>query len=180
MHYRMEIRVISARKLVISWDLEDQSKRCKRAVNCLLASCKCKAESEPIRKKSGVMLVHLVPDTVAELGRQAGTRDMDGTAQPALLPGPSSSNTGRYSNTNAGWSVATTVPSSNHTSDTVSQLHSRSRSIQSSWSWDQQAGMIAPLSVQPGRDSTAAVQRNLISPATGQSIRNTPRNQRTS
>ena len=26
-----------------TWDLEDQSKRCKRVVNCLLAGCKCKA-----------------------------------------------------------------------------------------------------------------------------------------
>ena len=53
-----------------SWDLEDQSKRCKRAVNCLLAGCQCKAENEPIRNKSGVMPVHPVLDTVAELGRQ--------------------------------------------------------------------------------------------------------------
>ena len=91
------------------WDLEDQSKRCKRVVNCLLASCKCKAENEPIRNESGVMPVHLVPDTVAELGRQTGTRDMDGTVQLALLPGPSSSNTGPYSNTAAWLSPTTTL-----------------------------------------------------------------------
>ena len=71
-----------------SWDLEDQSKTCKRAVNCLLDSCKCKAENEPIRNESGVMSVHLVPDTVAELGRQTGTRDMGGTVQPAMLRAP--------------------------------------------------------------------------------------------
>ena len=100
-----------------SWDLEDQSKRSKRAVNCLLAGCKCKAESKPITNKSGVMPVYLVPDTVAELGRRAGTRDMDGTAQPALLMGPSSSNTGRYSNTAAGLSTPTTSASSNHTAN---------------------------------------------------------------
>ena len=95
------------------------------------------------------MLLHLVPDTVVELGRQTGTRDMDRTAQPALLPGPSSSNTGQYSNTTAGLSAAATSASSNHTPDTVSQLHSKSGSIQSSWSGDRQAGMIAALSVQP-------------------------------
>jgi len=43
---------------------------------------------------------------------------------------------------------------------------------------EQQAGMIAALSVQPGRASTAAVQSNLISPATGQSTRNTRRRNR--
>ena len=104
---------------------------------------------------------------------------MDGTAQPALLPGCSSSNTGRFSNTAAGLSAATTAASSNHTPDTVSQLHSKSRSIQSSWSWDRQVGMIPALSVQPERDSTAAVQSNLISPATSQSTRNTLRRNRT-
>ena len=43
---------------------------------------------------------------------------------------------------------------------------------------DQQAGMMAALSVQPGRASTAAVQSNLISTATGQSTRNTRRRNR--
>ena len=43
---------------------------------------------------------------------------------------------------------------------------------------DQQAGMIAALSVQPGHASTAAVQSNLISPATSQSTRNTRRRNR--
>ena len=38
--------------------------------------------------------------------------------------------------------------------------------------------MIAALSVQPGLDSTAAVQSNLISPATGQSTRDTRRRNR--
>ena len=35
--------------------------------------------------------------------------------------------------------------------------------------------MIATLSVQPGLDSTSVVQSNLISPATGQSTRDTRR-----
>ena len=34
-----------------SWDIEDQSKKCKRAANCLLASCECRGESEPIREE---------------------------------------------------------------------------------------------------------------------------------
>ena len=42
-----------------SWDLEDQSKKCKKAVNCLLASCKCKGESEPIRDERVDLPVHL-------------------------------------------------------------------------------------------------------------------------
>ena len=43
---------------------------------------------------------------------------------------------------------------------------------------DQQAGRSTALSVQPGRASTAAVQSNLVSPATGQSTRNTRRRNR--
>ena len=43
---------------------------------------------------------------------------------------------------------------------------------------DQQAGMIPALPVQPERASTAAVQNNLISPATSQSTRNTRRHHR--
>ena len=101
-------------------------------MNCLLAGCECKGESEPIRDERGDLT--LPPDTVAELGRQAGNRDTAGAIPPTLIPGPSSSNTGRYSNTAAGLSAAATSASSNHTTDTVSQLHSRPRRIQSSWS----------------------------------------------
>ena len=43
---------------------------------------------------------------------------------------------------------------------------------------DQQAGVITALPVQPGRASTAAVQSNPISPANGQSTRNTSRRNR--
>ena len=117
-----------------SWDLEDQSKKCKKAVNCLLASCKCKGESEPIRDERVDLPVHLPPDMVAELGRQAGTRDPAGAIPPALITGRSSINTGRYSNTAAGLNTVATTASSNHTTDTVSQFHRKSRRIQSSWS----------------------------------------------
>ena len=43
---------------------------------------------------------------------------------------------------------------------------------------DQQAGVIAALPVQPGRAGTPAVQSNPISPANGQSTRNTRRRNR--
>ena len=43
---------------------------------------------------------------------------------------------------------------------------------------DPQAGMIAALPVQPERATTAAVQNNSISPAIGQSTRNTRRSNR--
>ena len=110
------------------------------------------------------MPLHPVPDNVTELGRQTGTRDMEGTVQPALVPGSSRSTMGRYGNTAALLSTTTTAASSNYTPDAVSQLCSKSRSIQSSRSSDRQAGMIATLSVQPGLDSTSVVQSNLISP----------------
>ena len=38
-----DIAPVSYEEYNTSWDLEDQSKRCKRVVNCLLAGCKCKA-----------------------------------------------------------------------------------------------------------------------------------------
>ena len=59
---------------------------------------------------------------------------MDGIVQSALVPGPSSGTTGQYGNTAA--RTTTTAASSNHTPDTVSQLHSKSKSIQSSRSSD--------------------------------------------
>ena len=70
-----DITPVSYEEYDDSWDLEDQSKKCKRAANCLLARCECKGESEPIRDERGYLPVHLPPNTVAELGRQAGTRD---------------------------------------------------------------------------------------------------------
>jgi hypothetical protein len=89
-----------------SWDLEDQLKKCKKAANCLLASCDCRGESEPIRDEREDMPVHLPPHTVAELGRRVGTIDAAGARHPALIPSLSSSDTGRYSNTAAGLSTA--------------------------------------------------------------------------
>jgi len=119
-----------------SWDLEDQSKRCKRSVNCLLVSCRCRRETaaiEPIRNESGddvitvessrnlTMPVHVLPDSAAEQGRQARTKDTYVTVKPVLIPDPSSNDTSRYSITTAGLSTDTTAASSNHTQDIVSQ-----------------------------------------------------------
>ena len=114
-----DITPVSYEECDASWDLEDQSKKCNRAVNCLLASFECKGKSEPIRDERGDLPVHLPPDMVAELGRQAGTRDAARAIHPALIPGPSSSNTGWYSNIAVVLSATATTASSNHTTDTV-------------------------------------------------------------
>ena len=55
-HGLQDMVPVSYEEYVTSWDLEDQSKRCKRAINCLLATCRCKRETakiEPIRNESG-------------------------------------------------------------------------------------------------------------------------------
>ena len=52
-----------------SWDIEDQSKKCKRAANCLLASCECRGESEPIREEKGELPVLLSTGAEAEMSR---------------------------------------------------------------------------------------------------------------
>ena len=41
-----DITPVSYEEYEDSWDLEDQSKKVKRAANCLLASCECNGESE--------------------------------------------------------------------------------------------------------------------------------------
>ena len=123
-----DITPVSYEEYDDSWDLEDQSKKCKKAANCLLASCDCRCKSEPIIDEREDMLVHLPPNTVAELGRKAVA------VHPALIQSLSSSNTGRYSNTAAGLSAAATYDSSNPTTGTVSQLNRKSGRIQSSWS----------------------------------------------
>ena len=75
-----------------SWDLEDQSKKCKRAANCLLASCECRGEVEPIREEEGDLAVILSTDGETETGRRAGTI----TAARAT-PSLGSDHPGRYS-----------------------------------------------------------------------------------
>ena len=71
-----------------SWDLEDQSKKCKMAVNCLLVGCGCKIETakiEPIRREKGDDVstaessqtwtppVHAITDVAAAQGKRAET-----------------------------------------------------------------------------------------------------------
>jgi len=137
---------VSYEEYETSWDLEDQSKRCKRKINCLLVSCRWKRETatiEPIRKESGddVSTVessqiptrpgHVLPDTTTAQGKRARTQYTGVMVQPALIPGPSSNNTGRYNDTSAGSGAKTTVASS---TDAVSQSTRKTRRRNRSWS----------------------------------------------
>ena len=134
-----------------------------------MASCECRGECEPISEEKGDLPVHLPLGTVAEMDRQAGTRNADrkpfrdevgdmlvrlppGTGaemdrrdrtinaaraiHPTTTLGPCSDSTGRYRDTAAVLNTAQTTASLNPTTDTVSQLHSKARSIQSSRSRD--------------------------------------------
>ena len=94
-----------------SWDQQYQSKKCKKSLNCLLASCRCKrtaVPAEPIREKS--------EDDVTTAG-------YTGSCTISL-----------FSITPTGLSAGTTAASSTHTPVSVSQLHRKPRSIQSSGS----------------------------------------------
>ena len=51
-----------------SWDLKDQSKKCRRAVNCLFVSCDCRGEGEPIRREGGDLPVNLSAGGETEMG----------------------------------------------------------------------------------------------------------------
>ena len=143
-----DIEPISYEEYDNSWDLEDQSKRCKRAVNCLLVSCGCKRETamiEPIRREQGddvstvehsqtpTMPVHVIPVAAAEQGKRARSQNTAGTVQPVLIPGPSSNSAGRYSDTSAGFSAEILAASSNSTSDTVSQSIRDTRRRNRAW-----------------------------------------------
>jgi len=115
-----DITPVSYEEYDDSWDLEDQSKKCKKAANCLLASCDCRGESKPIRDERGVRPVHLPTHMVAELDRRAGTITAGEARHLSLIPSLSSSDTGRYSDTAVGLSAAATYDSSNPTTGTVS------------------------------------------------------------
>ena len=91
-------------------------------------------EKKPIRDKEGDMPVHLSPGGGAEIDRRAGTRNAAGAIHTPEIPGQGSDSTGRYSDTAAMLNTAETATSLNHTTDTVSQLHSKPRRIQSYWS----------------------------------------------
>ena len=145
-----------------SWDLEDQSKKCKRTEICLLASCECRDGGEPIGEEKGELPVHVLSGEVADGNRRAGTRDAESEQisveegdLPVHLPpcagagmdrqactraeagAPTSlgnDNSSRYSNAAAVSNTAQTAGSLNHTTDTVSQLYSKPRRLQSSWS----------------------------------------------
>jgi len=157
-----DIKPVSYEEYEDSWDLEDQSKKCKRAANCLLASCECRDGSEPIGEEEGELPVHELSGGVAEGSRRAGTRnaerepisdeeadlpvhltpgagaDMDrraGTrAEAGALASLGNDNTGRYSDAAAVSNTARNAGNLNHTTDTVSQLYSKPRRFRSSWS----------------------------------------------
>ena len=114
-----DITPVSYEEYEDSWDLEDQSKKCKRAANCLLASCKCRGEGEPIKEEEGDLLVILSTDRETKAGRRAGTR-----TEALAIPSPGSDHPGRYSDAAAVGNTAQTAESFNHTTDTVSQLYS--------------------------------------------------------
>ena len=157
-----DITPVSYEEYDNSWDLEDQSKKCKKVANCLLARCQCRGGSEPIGEEKGELPVHVLSGEVADGNRRAGTRDaererisveeedlpvhltpgagagMDGRAstrdKAGALPSLGKDNTGRYSVAAALSNTAQTAGSLNHTTDTVSQLYSKPRRLQSSWS----------------------------------------------
>ena len=131
-----------------SWDLEDQSKKCKMAVNCLLAGCGCKVEAasnEPIRRERGedtsaaessrspTPPVHVITGAAVTQGKQAGTRGTAVTVPPVSVPG-SSNNPSKYNDTLADPSANTNRSSSNATSDTISHPTRNPRSRNRSWS----------------------------------------------
>ena len=145
-----------------SWDLEDQSKKCKRTEICLLASYECRDGGGPKGEEQGELPVHALTGGVAEGSRRSGTRDAErepisnkevdlpvhptpgagadvdrraGTrAETGALASLGNADTGRYSNTAASSSAAEDAGNSNHTTGTVSQLYSKPRRFQSSWS----------------------------------------------
>ena len=124
-----DITPVSYEEYEESWDLEDQSKKCKRAVNCLLASCDCRGESGPIREEEGNLPVDLPESGETETGGRDST-DTAARNTPCL----GNRHSGRYSDSTAGESATQTAGNSNHTSSTVTQLVSKPRRVQSSWS----------------------------------------------
>ena len=115
-----DITPVSYEEYEESWDLEDQSKKCKRAVNCLLASCDCRGERGPIREEEGNLLVDLPESGETE----TGGRDSTDTAA-RNTPSLGSRHSGRYSDSTAGETATQTAGNSNHTSSKVTQLVSK-------------------------------------------------------
>ena len=95
-----DIAPVSYEEYEESWDLEDQSKKCRRGVNCLLASCVCRSEVEPIRGEKGDVPVQIqsageaglngesVQDIPAETAAARLTRAQAGTATPRRESAP--------------------------------------------------------------------------------------------
>ena len=124
-----DITPVSYEEYDNSWDLEDESKKCKRVANFLLASCECRGEGEPIREEEGDLPAILSTGGETRTGRRDRTRTV---AQ--AIPSLGSDHPGQYSDAVAVGNTAQTAESFNHTTDTVNQLYSKPRRVQSSWS----------------------------------------------
>ena len=96
-----DILPVSYEEYDTSWDYEDQSKRCKRSVNCLLARCICEREAAPdgpvrYKRENDVITaehsqilslpVRGLPDAPAEQVKQAGTRNPAERVRVAVAP----------------------------------------------------------------------------------------------
>ena len=124
-----DIAPVSYEEYEESWDLEDQSKRCRRGVNCLLASCECRPEVEPIRRERGDVPVHI------QTARDTGLSGRDSTRYPDRdSRSQANKNTGRYSDRAERERATHTGVDSLHIPSSTLQLYSRPRRRQSSWS----------------------------------------------
>ena len=87
-----DIAPVSYEEYDENWDIEDQSKKCKNEINCLLDSCKCSDRSQPIRDEGEARLLQIPTGAAAEGGGQASTRIGTGAK-----PRQDSSSVSRYS-----------------------------------------------------------------------------------
>ena len=111
-----------------SWDLEDQPKKCRRGVNCLLASCACESEVEPIRRERGDAPVQLQSAGSRGPSGRDSTRDT-GRDSPSLA----SKSTGGCSGPAERVSATHTGGELIHTPSSNPQLDPRQRRRQSFW-----------------------------------------------
>ena len=124
-----DIAPVSYEEYEESWDLEDQSKKCRRGVNCLLASCECRSEVEPIRRERGNVPVPIQTAEDTGPSGRASTRYPDRYSRSQA-----NKNTGRYSDPAERERATHTGGDLLHIPSSTLQLDSRPRRRQSSWS----------------------------------------------